>query len=371
MLDLIFGMVAGIVCGLVPGLHSNTVAALVEDEGYFIVAMFAAQTLFSFIPAIFFSVPDETTVLSVLPGQRMAARGEGMKALRIVASSALFTLLICVIFYRIILLLYPSIFSVVQPYIPYILLLVVAVLIAKSKNPILYTTLFLAAGILGKEALKLGMDDPFLPLFSSMFALPVLIFYKRGRVVEQRDEAPDPKSVFLLSVFGFLLGIFAVILPGVSSPAQVATFATIGLSEQGYLAVLPSIAVSNGFHSFISMATVEKARTGAVVYASKSINIGEEIERVLLYFSISMAVAAIVLYFSRKWIVKLAGMDLKPFAVALAIYLIALCIGVNGINSLPVVAAGFALGTLANLMRVERTSLMGAVIFPTLVRMVF
>ncbi|MEM4216139.1 MAG: hypothetical protein QXD51_03600, partial [Candidatus Anstonellales archaeon] len=76
-------------------------------------------------------------------------------------------------------------------------------------------------------------------------------------------------------------------------------------------------------------------------------------------------------YFSRKWIVKLAGMDLKPFAVALAIYLIALCIGVNGINSLPVVAAGFALGTLANLMRVERTSLMGAVIFPTLVRMVF
>jgi len=369
MLDLIFGMVAGILCGLIPGLHSNTVAALVENEGYFIVAMFAAQILFSFIPAIFFSVPDETTVLSVLPGQRMAARGEGLKALRIIASSALLTLLLSVLLYRVILSSYPMLFSTLEPYIPYLVLLVVIVLIAKSKNPILYALFFLAAGIVGKETLKLGLDDPFLPLFSSMFALPMLIFYKKGKVVEQKDEAPEPKSVIFPSLMGFLLGIFAVILPGVSSPAQVATFASIGLSEYSYLATLPSIAVSNGFYSFVSMATVEKARAGAVVYASKSIDIAENIDHVLLYFSISMAVAALILYFSRKMLIKLAGIDLKPFAVALSIYLVAISLFINGSASLPVIAGGFALGTLANLTKTEKTSLMGAVIFPTLGRM--
>jgi len=371
MLDLIFGMLTGMLCGLVPGLHSNTVAALIENEGYFIVAMFAAQILFSFIPAIFFSVPDETTVLSVLPGQRMAAKGEGLKALRIVASSALITLLISALFYKYILSVYPVVFESVLPYIPYIVLFVVVVLVAKSKNPVLYAVLFLSAGILGKETLRLGLSDPFLPLFSSMFALPILIFYKKGKIVEQRDEAPDPKSVLLPSIMGFLLGIFAVILPGVSSPAQVAAFASIGLSEYSYLAILPSIAVSNGFHSFISIATVEKARAGAVVYASKSIDIAENIDSVLLYFSLSMAAAALVLYFLRGVLIKLAEVDLKPFAVALGVYLVIISLVINGSASLPVVAVGFALGTLANLTRTEKTSLMGAVIFPTLARMLF
>ncbi|MGB9719707.1 MAG: tripartite tricarboxylate transporter permease [Candidatus Anstonellales archaeon] len=371
MLDLIFGMVAGVICGLIPGLHSNTVAALMENEGYFIVAMFAAQILFSFLPAIFFSVPDETTVLSVLPGQRMAAKGEGLKALRIVASSALITLFISILLYKIILPVYPFLFSAVESYIAYIVLLVVIVLIAKAKNPILYTAIFLVAGVLGKETLKLGLDDPFLPIFSSMFALPILIFYKKGKVVEQRDEAPETKRILAPSVLGFLLGIFAVILPGVSSPAQVATFASIGMSEYNYLAVLPSIAVSNGFYSFVSMATVEKARAGAVVYASKSIDIKENIDKVLLYFSISMAVAALILYFCRKMLIKLAGTDLKPFAVALAIYLVVISLFINGFASLPVVAGGFAIGTIANLTRTEKTSLMGAVILPTLLRMMF
>lgn len=371
MLDLIFGMVAGIICGLIPGLHSNMVAALVENNGYFIVAMFAAQLLFSFIPAIFFSVPDETTVLSVLPGQRMAARGEGLKALKIVASSALITLLISILSYRYVLSVYPIVFDTILPYIPYIILFVVIVLIAKSKNPIFYAILFLASGVLGRETLRLGLSDPFLPLFSSMFALPVLLFYKKGKVVEQKDEGPKIDDVVAPAFIGFLLGIFAVILPGVSSPTQVATFASIGMSKYAYLAVLPSIAVSNGFYSFISMASVRKARAGAVVYASKSVDIAGNIDSVLLYFSISMAFASLVLYFGRKWVVKLARADLKPFAVALAVYLVAISVFIDGPAGMLVVAPGFALGMMANFTRTEKTSLMGAVIFPTLARMMF
>ena len=76
MLFLIVGILLGILTGLIPGLHSNTVGSALSGVGIegmegalLIVGMFAANEIFSFVPAIFLGIPDESVTLSVLPGQ--------------------------------------------------------------------------------------------------------------------------------------------------------------------------------------------------------------------------------------------------------------------------------------------------------------
>ena len=86
MLDILFltlgGCCLGLVTGLTPGLHVNTVCliglslyhklGLNEIQfGVAMVAMAVTHTFLDFIPAIFIGVPEECTALSVLPTHKL------------------------------------------------------------------------------------------------------------------------------------------------------------------------------------------------------------------------------------------------------------------------------------------------------------
>jgi putative membrane protein len=102
LFDLIFACIIGVLCGvvtgLIPGIHVNTVGAFVfsaspfllysyspEVLAVFLLSMSISHALLEFIPSMFLGVPDEGTVLSVMPGHYLLLQGRGKEAIRLVS----------------------------------------------------------------------------------------------------------------------------------------------------------------------------------------------------------------------------------------------------------------------------------------------
>ena len=374
MLLLVAGMLLGMLAGLIPGLHSNTMAAALsgigiagEDAAILITAMFGAQIVFSFIPAIFLGIPDESVAVSVLPGQRMARAGRGIDALRIMAASALVAVLFSVALLPVSHVLYPVVYGAIRPYIVHILVFLSCVLVFRSKNVPMFAAVFILSGFLGKVALGFGMVDPFLPLFGGMFAIAAMLFWGGAALPGQKEGRLDP-GFLKYSVLGVALGWLADLLPGISSPAQVASFASIFVpfAAPGYLALVSSIGMSEAVFAFSTSSVLGKARVGAVAHVMENVDVQANLSWLISIFVVSVAIAAVVAYLIRNMVGKIAGIDFGALNRMLIAYIILLTFLINGIPGLLVLAPAIAIGYACIRMGVERTAVMGAVIVPTI-----
>lgn len=371
---MLIGIAFGLFTGIVPGIHSNTLISVLQGFGIdesmlalLIISLYPAHLIASFIPAVFFGVPDESTVVSVLPGQRMVRQGKGISALNTVILSSLFAVLISTAVFLFALDFFPAAYSVIKPFMKYILGVLAFLLIIRTKKPLYSMMIFLLAGMLGYFSLNSGMEDPFLPLFTGMFAMGAILTYKKGKMPEQRDEKMD-FSFIKYSFFGVVLGMLADLVPGVSSPSQVAALASIAIpfSTVAYLATISAIAVSEAMFSLATAATIEKSRIGATAVLSEIMDVGANLELLLPLFIISISATAGIVYFFRKRIAGLARIDFSAFNIILAAYLASLSLIIDGTTGIIVFILGSALGWLTIRMGVERTTLMAAVILPTL-----
>jgi TctA family transporter len=156
VLVAIIGGLLGSSCALVPGFHSNALALVllvllgplsyalsclasffccdISGTMLFAALLVAAATSHSFVdfvPSIFLGVPDEDTVLSMLPAHRLLKSGKGMDAIRYAAlgslSGALMAILLAV---PLLLLLRPPslIGEVLDSSVPYLLAMVFVLL---------------------------------------------------------------------------------------------------------------------------------------------------------------------------------------------------------------------------------------------------
>lgn len=271
---LFVGIICGFLSGLLPGLHSNTIISILSsfdiDEytlAVIIISLYPAHLVASFIPSIFFGIPESSTVVAVLPGQRMVLKGRGLEALKTVMLSCIVAALLSIVLFYFSLDFFPIVYSLIRQYMKYILLVVSLVLLVRSKNPILALIVFIFSGLLGYFSLNSEMQDPFLPLFSGMFAMAAILNYKKSELPEQKDNAIGFNFLKYTGI-GVFLGMLADLIPGVGSPSQVATFAAIffPLNTLGYLAAVSSISVSEAIFSLATSASIGKARIGATVW---------------------------------------------------------------------------------------------------------
>lgn len=375
MLLLVAGILLGMLAGLIPGLHSNTIAsALVgmgisgSDAALLIMSMFGAHMMFSFVPSIFLGIPDDTVAVSVLPGQRMAKEGRGIDALRIMCGSALIAVILAVALLPLSQALYPVVFSFVNPYVPHILILLSLVLALRSKNPLMFAAIFILSGILGGAALKFGMEDPFLPLFSGMFAIAAMLFWGKGALPQQKEGKLD-LGFLKFAGLGVIMGWFADLLPGIGSPAQVASFASIAVpfATPAYLALVSSIGMSEAVFAFSTASTLGKARVGALAQAAAQVDIQANMVMLLSSFVVAVAVSAVIIYLARKWIGRITELDFSILNKMLIGYIILLTFLIDGIPGLIVLAPAIAVGVGCIKLDVERTAVMGAIIVPTII----
>jgi len=368
------GFLLGFLGGLLPGLHSNTIISVLASLGLdgdalalMIIALFPAHTVSSFIPSMFFGIPESGTVVAVLPGQRMVLRGQGLAALKTVLLSCILTSLLSLALFSVSLELFPAVYGFLRPNMKFILLAVSLVLLAKGRRPLHGAVVFMAAGALGEVAFDMEMADPFLPLFSGLFAMAAIMNYRRSSVPEQQDSPAEP-GILRFVVIGTLCGMCALMIPGVGSPSQVATFASIFIPFQtmGYLAAVSAISVSQGLLSLSTAASIGKSRVGATAWLSSLMDIESNLLFLAVAFIASIALAAGLAYLLRKAIGRLASLDFSAMNFILALYIIAVTVVIDGPTGLLVLSGGAALGWLTIRLGVERTTLMGALIVPTL-----
>jgi len=374
VLSFVAGLFCGLLSGLLPGLHSNTIISVLASLGMdehalavMIISLYPAHLVTSFIPSIFFGIPESSTVVAVLPGQRMVLRGQGIAALKTVLLSCIIAALFSIVLFYLSLDIFPLVYGAIRAYMKYILLGVSLVLLTRSRRPHLSLVVFVLSGMLGHFSLNSGMYDPFLPLFSGMFAMAAILNYQKSSIPEQKDTSIGFGFVKFIAL-GVFLGMLADMIPGVGSPSQVATFAAIFLSLNtlGYLATISSISVSQGIFSLSTAASIGKARVGATAWLSKFINIDENLLFLLSVFIMSMAAAVLVIYTLRTRIGKLASLDFSRMNIILAAYLVSITFLLDGALGMVVLLVGSALGWVTIKIGVERINLMGAIIVPTL-----
>ena len=326
-----------------------------------------AHMIVSFIPSIFFGIPEQGTVISVLPGHRMTLEGKGLLALKTVILSILLATLISVIMFPISLDLFPTIYSLIQPYIKYIVLGLSIIFVVKTKNPILSLGIFLLAGALGYVSLHSNLEDPFLPLFSGMFAIPIILNYTYSTIKKQNDPQLNKFEIRYV-IIGVVGGFLSDLLPGISSPSQVATFFSIfmPINSLGYLSTIASISTSQTIFALSTAASIGKARIGGVAWLEKFIDIRQNNFELLVFMFFSVAITCGIVYLMRKKIASIANMNLSKLNILLAVYLTSIIFILNGFFGLAIFVVSGLLGYLTVRIGVTRTNLMGAVIVPTL-----
>ncbi|OYT41043.1 MAG: hypothetical protein B6U86_03165 [Candidatus Altiarchaeales archaeon ex4484_43] len=159
----ILGCLLGVITGLTPGLHVNTIAILglsifpslsisPLEFAVVMVGMSVTHTFLDFIPAIFLGVPEEETALGILPTHQLLLQGRALDAVKLTALGSLFGLGFALLLLLPVLILIPMIYPELRGFIVYVLIIAVIFLIIreKTKRGILWAiSVFLISGYLG------------------------------------------------------------------------------------------------------------------------------------------------------------------------------------------------------------------------------
>ena len=425
----IIGVSLGIITGLVPGIHVNTVATLVlvfspaligfslvfssifgMDSGNallllsaMIVGNLITHTFLDFIPSALFGAPDEDMALSVLPAHRMILRGEGRKAIFLSATGSLYAVLIAMI------LIIPAYiffgvlhgYEKLEPYIPYILMLFVTVLIAeesrKSRKHSLYAlAMFIFSGIFGWIVLNgnLFSSSPMLfddvresaGIFSGLlglFGLPALIQSmgitgNLSGASENTGKREGGENDLKHSFLGTISGAFVGWFPGVTSASATVLAANLSgeSDEKSFITMMSAVNTSNAVFVILALFVIGKARSGALKVVQSLISpeiwnnpLSPPSAIFLLLFSVSIAAALaypLTLFFGDFFLKRMERIEYRRMSLIILMFLTIVAIVLAGPMGIYVAAIGAMIGIIPPLIGINRVHLMGFLILPTI-----
>jgi len=386
MLELVvfsvLGILIGILTGLTPGLHVNTVAAVFLslslglgglELSVLFFSMAITHTFIDFIPSILLGVPSEDTALSVLPGHRLVLRGRGQEAILLSLVGCISCLFLGVLLIPVFVLAFPFIYYRLLPYIGILLALASAYLILLEKRPLPALFCFLLSGALGFYILDVSpIHEPLLPLLAGLFGASTLL-------VSMKDSSDPPPQVManislddipLSSVLrGSLSGAFVGLLPGLG-PSQAAVLSqAIGKEkdEKSFLVTLGGISTANTMFALVALLSLGKKRSGIVSAISEILPHFSQSEFLIL---ISAALfAGSVSFFIGIWLSRAAPaflrkIDYRLLSLCVLLFVSILAFSLSGLAGFFVLLSSTAIGLLAHLVGVRKMHLMGVLIFP-------
>src|SRR3989344_1577941 len=256
---LLAGIFAGTITGLSPGIHINLVGAILVSLStsllspilpiyliVFIVAMSITHTFVDFIPSIFLGAPDDAdTGLSTLPGHELLKEGKGYEAVMLFIFGSLFGLFFFV---------------------------------------------FILTGLLGLGVLNLELKEPLLPLLTGLFGSSMLLLsIKQKTKIPYQKIDDDFKIPLKFPVIGSAIASpLCGFLPGLGGGQAAIIGNQISKSDKRGFIVL--IGITNTLVmgiSFLSLYTIQKARTGSAVSIQKILgNLSTEILILILFVSL-------------------------------------------------------------------------------------
>jgi putative membrane protein len=286
IIALLLGISAGVVTGLIPGIHINLVGIIlvaiisklflnIQDVFIiaFIVAMAITHTFLDFIPSILLGCPDTDTELSILPGHEMLKNGESYEAIALTAYGSLMAIVALAILTLPTIYIMPLFENFIKNSIAVILIIVIMILGFSEKNKFSAFFVIFLTGTLGLIVLNMeNISEPLLPLLTGLFGGSTLIKSIRQKIKIPPQKIINPK----LKIKPIFPALFAAplcsFLPGLGS-GQAAIIGNL-ISREGKRGFLTLLGATNtlvmGF-SFISLYAIGKTRTGAAQALKKII----------------------------------------------------------------------------------------------------
>ncbi|MBN2014200.1 MAG: tripartite tricarboxylate transporter permease [Candidatus Altiarchaeota archaeon] len=394
MLDIlllaVLGCVLGVITGLTPGLHVNTVAVIglsvfpsleltPTQFAVVMVGMAVTHTFLDFIPAIFLGVPEEETALSVLPTHQLLLQGKAIEAVKLTALGSLLGLGFALLMLVPTLILIPLIYEGLRGFIVYVLILAVLFLILreKSKERILWSSAtFILSGCLGIimfDLKILSTTQVLFPVFVGLFGLSNILYSLGSKTTNIPQEQFIPlkmKKGYLSSGFlGALAGLLVGVLPAMS-PSQlgILMYGLLKSDVRNFLVSVSAINTSDAIFSFVSLYTINNPRSGVATMVGKVLEF--DFPTLLLLVGVTSFIAVFATYlhiriggFTMNVVGRINYRNLSIATILLVLSLVYLITGWFG-SLLALLAT--SIGLLPIFAGVSRTHCMGVLLVPTI-----
>ena len=384
LLSLLLGFLFGVVSGLLPGLHPNNIIPIVLtlsflfnplDISVILISAGVINSFVNFIPSIIFGAPDDSNVLSVLPGHKLLLQGKGLEAIKVSVTGSLGGVFFALLILPLFVLIFPKIYLLIRPYLYFILSAVSLYMIVTEKGfkKVLALIVFILSGLLGFFVLN-SSDKYLLPLLSGLFALPGLFLAFRNKVKIPPIGNSEDKVKFDLKsiVVGGLGGILAGLLPGIGAAQSTAIvnqiFRKTG-DEKTFLSSIGSLTSSDFIYSILALWIIGNPRSGIAVAIGNILEIN--FQYVLVFITV-IVLSSIFGYFltliiSKKLIPKLIKINYSFVSIAIMIFIIFLVFVFSGIVGLLVTFVSSLIGLVAVKSGIKRSICMACLILPTII----
>lgn len=280
---VIGGSLVGLLTGLVPGLHVNTLAAMALGLAWdhpaaplFVLAVGITHTFVAILPATYLGAPDSSTALATLPAHRMLRFGQAPTAVRTSAQASLLALLMVAglaVPYRWLLDEPGRLASWMSDATPWALTATILVLVWQERRggprAMMWAAgLHLGAGLLGLAVLDHRFAGPLaggstlLPLLAGLFGAPTLVVAMRHAGDTPLQDPPtdlDPalrRRCGRATTIGVAAASITAVLPGVTAAVAtaVARAGDAGAEDDAHpLPVIATLSAVNTAHALFAL----------------------------------------------------------------------------------------------------------------------
>ena len=391
LLALLLGCLAGIVTGLTPGIHTNTVAALVLAGlpflsahfslialGVFLTVMVIVHSFLDFIPSIFLGAPDEgETSLSVLPGHKLLLEGQGYKALKLTVVGGVGAFVIGLItlplFFILVKYGYQNLSIAIAPII--MIFSAFFILIEKSlKHKVWALIIFLMSGVLGLLCLNtLSIKEPLFPLLAGLFGISTMVISMEShtRIVEQkidRSVSIGGKQNLLSYIKATLCSSLMSVLPalGGAQATILAQALTKKKSGEEFLVIVGGINTVSSLFVLATLFLIGRARTGVIAVMKQFLQLDFSGFAILLAASIAAVGISVILtlYLGRFFANRISKINYRKLSLGIIAFICILVTLFSGPAGLFVLSISTAIGLIAPRVGIKRIHAMGVLVLP-------
>ncbi len=384
------GVTAGIITGLIPGIHINLVSVLLVTVaplllgyttilplGVFIIAMAVTHTFLDVIPGVYLGAPDADAVEGVLPGHRLLLRGHAYDAVKLTVIGSLLCLLLSVALIPILVFGIGHAYTFLVPHMGLILLAMSCFIIFRDpKRRWANLLIFLISGVLGLLVLNtLDIEQPLFPMLSGLFGVSILLVSLADKTTIPRqyyyphlriEKEKIPKGV----VSGFFAGLLTSFFPGLGAAqgALIAQQFVKKMGDRGFLIIVGGISTANFTLSIATLLAIQKARNGAVVAIMDLLDITFYGGMVFLCAALIAGGTAtfLALWLSRVFSKLIVRVHYPTVALSIVTLLTAMTIVLSSWIGLLVLFTATSVGVLCAKLRVSKSIQMGCLLVPVM-----
>ncbi len=390
IIALVLGCFVGSITGLIPGLHTNTIAIIVLGSAsllggffspfalaVFLISMVIVHSFVDFIPSIFFGAPEAETVLGVLPGHKMLLSGRGLDAIKLTVVGGIGTFVVGIISMPFVFLFLKYGYSYIEKIIAPLLLIfsILFILRERKARKIFWSIIiFILAGALGYVTLnQIDINQPLFPLLTGAFGISTLLI-SMSTNIRVCKQLPAKKinllaktniiSYFKAAVSSLITSILPAI--GAAQAAIIAQGFTKFKNEEDFLVVLGGINTIAAIFTLTALFVLNKARTGVMATVKEIIHLSfTEYLLVLAVSGFAVLFAVIItLKLSEVFATKLVTFNYKLLSLGIILFILAMVFMFSGFIGLFVASIATSIGILAPIVGVRRIHAMGILVIP-------